>query len=141
MVKLRSRLARLGTAGVGIALLGPVLTLSAAGSAQAQVRAVTPATAGCATGSGVTGSATQKGTDYTKQDDGCPNFILNWAQGSGNFAGFYKQNGVWHEGTAGYLACSATCNRTLLTSVLPNTLLTVNNKTAGDGDDPIQVSF
>jgi hypothetical protein len=123
-----------------MAFIGSAMLFGASGSALAQ----TPARVGCATGSGVTGSATQKGTDFTKQDDGktCPNVILIWAQGSGHFAGFYKnQNGVWVEGNLRYLPCSGTCNKALLTNVKPGTEVTINNETAGDGDDPIQVSF
>jgi hypothetical protein len=112
------------------------MLFGASGSALAQ----TPARA-CVSKPEVTGSPTQAGSDFNKASDGCPNLTLISAKGSGHFAGFYKKNGVWIEGTAGYVACSGTCNKVLLTNVASGTEMTVNNKTAGDGGDPIQVSF
>ena len=130
--------ARMSTVGIGMALIAPALLLSTA-SAQASTTHVTRVGAECVINAGVTGSPNQKGTDYYTTTS-CPTIKLVWAKGSGNFAGFFKQDGVWVEGSLKYQSCSGSCGVTLLTNVASGTEVTVNNKTANDGDDPIKVS-
>jgi hypothetical protein len=145
VVKLKSPLGRI-SAIAGAALIAPSLMLAAPGIAHAQTKSAAIPAISCGAGTGIpgiTGSPNQRGTQFTKLSDNCVNFWLIYTSATGNYGGYYLQNGVWHLGASGWHHCigGTNCNVALLTQVLVGTRLTVNNQTAGFGGRAITVGI